>query len=88
MLVYIVLIVALLCFILYVIDRRMRSEPIDWMTALKVTSVGALLSGGTGYALSSEDVSQVVEKVVEVVKEVPVPVSEAAQEMFVGVPTF
>ena len=86
MLLYIVLIVSLLSFILYVLDRRMRSEPIDWITALKITSVGALLSGGTGYALSSEDLSQVVEKVAEVVKEVPV--SEVAQEMFVGVPTF
>jgi len=85
MLLYIVLIVSLLSFILYVLDRRMRSEPIDWITALKITSVGALLSGGTGYALSSEDLSQVVEKVAEVVKELPV---ESAEEMFVGVPSF
>ena len=61
----------------------MRSEPIDWVTALKISSVGALLSGGTGYALSSETpVAEVVEKVAEVVGQPEV------QEMFVGVPSF
>jgi len=82
MLVYIILIVSLLCFILYVLDRRMRSEPIDWLTALKITSVGALLSGGTGYALSSDT------PVTEVIKVAEVLAKPETQEMFVGVPTF
>lgn len=83
MLVYIVLIVSLLCFILYVLDRRMRSEPIDWLTALKITSVGALLSGGTGYALDSSS-----SPVAEVIKVAEVLAKPETQEMFVGVPTF
>jgi len=80
MLVYITVISSLVCFILYVGDRRMREEPIDWMTALKVSAIGALLSGGAGYAISGEVVPQVVEAVPQV--------AEVAQEMFVGVPTF
>ena len=81
MLFYIAIIVSLLCFVLYVIDRRMRDEPIDWMTALKVSVVGGLLSGGTGYAMGDQEVAEVVEKVAEVSK-------SDVQEMFVGVPTF
>jgi uncharacterized membrane protein YsdA (DUF1294 family) len=84
MLIYIVVIVTLLSFILYVIDRRMRSEPIDWLTALKITTVAALLSGGTGYSLSSDDVTEVI-KVAEVVSKTK---PEVVEEMFVGVPTF
>lgn len=85
MLVYITVISSLVCFILYVGDRRMREEPIDWITALKVSAIGALLSGGAGYAISGEvDVKQVVEVALPQVAQT----SEIAQEMFVGVPTF
>jgi hypothetical protein len=84
MLVYVCVISALVCFILYVGDRRMRDESIDWTTALKVSAIGALLSGGVGYSLTSEVVD-----IKEVVEAVQVPqVAEVAQEMFVGVPTF
>ena len=84
MLLYVSIIVSLLCFVLYVLDRRMKEEPIDWVTAGKVSVLGALLSGGTGYAMGGSDpeVAQVVEKVVEVASKPEV------QEMFVGVPTF
>jgi hypothetical protein len=83
MLIYVSIIVSLLCFVLYVLDRRMKEEPIDWVTAAKVSVLGALLSGGTGYAMGSSDpeVVQVVEKVVEASK-------SEVQEMFVGIPTF
>jgi len=81
MLIYIAIIVSLLCFVLYVLDRRMRGEPIDWIIALKVSVIGALLSGGTGYALSDSTTVAEVAQVVEVLK-------PDNQEMFVGVPTF
>jgi len=81
MLIYIAIIVSLLCFVLYVLDRRMRGEPIDWIIALKVSVIGALLSGGTGYALSDSTTVAEVAQVVEVIK-------PDNQEMFVGVPTF
>lgn len=80
MLVYISIIVSLVCFILYVLDRRMKEEPIDWLTAIKVTLIGGVLSGGTGYALDTSEIPSVSE-VTEVAKDV-------AQEMFVGVPSF
>jgi uncharacterized membrane protein YsdA (DUF1294 family) len=83
MLVYIAIIAALICFILYVLDRRMRGEPIDWVTAGKISLVGGLLSGGTGYALSD---TPEVAKVVETVATAATPTD--VQEMFVGVPTF
>lgn len=78
---YIALAVALICFILYALDRRFRSEPIDWLAASKLTVLGGLLSGGIAYTVSSP------EAVVEAVKNV-VPEAPLAQEMFVGVPTF
>lgn len=79
---YIALAVALICFILYALDRRFRSEPIDWMAASKLTVLGGLLSGGIAYTVSSP------EAVVEVAKAVLPEAPAAAQEMFVGVPTF
>jgi hypothetical protein len=79
--IYIALAVALICFILYALDRRFRSEPIDWMTASKLTILGGLLSGGIAYTVSSPEA--VVEAVKTVVPETPV-----LQEMFVGTPTF
>jgi predicted cation transporter len=79
--IYIALAVALICFILYALDRRFRSEPIDWMTAAKLTILGGLLSGGIAYTVSSPEV------IVEAVKSV-VPETPAVQEMFVGTPTF
>ena len=85
MLVYVCVISALVCFILYVGDRRMRDESIDWITALKVSAIGALLSGGVGYSLTSEAVD--IKEVVEALPQVP-QVAEVAQEMFVGIPTF
>ena len=77
--VYITIASSLICFILYAIDRRLRGESLDWTTAVKITSVGSLLSGGIAYAVSSPEV---VVEAVKAVAETP------AQEMFVGVPTF
>ena len=76
---YIALTVALICFVLYALDRRFKGEPIDWFTASKLTILGGILSGGIAYAITPEAVAEVA-KVVET----PSP----AQEMFVGVPTF
>jgi len=77
---YVTISATLICFILYALDRKFRGEPIDWMTASKLSIVGALLSGGIAYTVSSP------EAVVEAVKSVAE--TPAVQEMFVGVPTF
>jgi hypothetical protein len=84
-LVYIALVVALVCFILYALDRRMKSEPIEWMSASKLTLLGGLLSGGIAYTVSSPEV---VTETVTAVVNAAAPVAEATQEMFVGVPAF
>jgi hypothetical protein len=63
----------------------MKSEPIEWMSASKLTLLGGLLSGGIAYTVSSPEV--VTETVTAAVATVA-PAAEAAQEMFVGVPTF
>jgi hypothetical protein len=76
---YVTIAATLICFILYALDRKFRGEPIDWMTASKLSIIGALLSGGIAYTVSSP------EAVVEAVKVTETP---AVQEMFVGVPTF
>jgi len=78
---YIAVTVALIAFILYALDRKFRGEPIDWLSALKLTSIGGLLGGGITYSVSSPEAA------IEAVKAV-VPETAPIQEMFVGVPTF
>ena len=78
--IYIAAAIALTCFILYALDCRMKGESIDWISALKLTSVGGLLSGGIAYMVAVPEVTETVKNVA--------PVVEAAQEMFVGTPTF
>ena len=70
--------VALTCFIIYVIERKSKSEPISWEHVVKLCLFGGLLSAGVVFASSSE-------AVIEAVKNVELP---SVQDMFVGVPTF
>lgn len=69
--------VALVCFILYALDRKSKGEPIAWDTASKLSIFGGLLTSGVVFATTAE--------VVETVKDI---VPEVTQEMFVGKPTF
>jgi hypothetical protein len=77
---YIAAAIALICFILYALDRRMNSQPIDWPTALKICGVGAVVSGGISYSIVTPEIAEVAKVVV--------PVVETAQEIFVGTPNF
>jgi hypothetical protein len=77
--IYIPIAVALVCFIIYALDRRAKSEPIDWITASKFTFFGGAIAGGIVYVLKSETVDVIVKEI----PEIPV-----VQDMFVGVPTF
>ena len=72
--------VALVCFILYALDRRSKGEPLSWDTAGKLSIFGGLLSSGIVFATTAD-----VPTVVETIKEV---VPEVTQDMFVGKPTF
>jgi hypothetical protein len=69
--------VALVCFILYALDRRSKGEPIDWIQASKLTTFGGLLTSGVVFATTTDGVSEAMKVV-----------TEEAQDMFVGQPSF
>lgn len=72
--------VALVCFILYALDRKSKGEPIMWDTAGKLSLFGGLLTSGVVFATTAD-----IPQVIEVVKE---ELPEITQDMFVGKPTF
>ena len=72
--------VALVCFILYALDRKAKSEPIAWDSATKLSLFGGLLTSGIVFATTTD-----VTTVVDTVKDA---IPDAAHDMFVGKPTF
>jgi hypothetical protein len=70
--------VALVCFIVYALERRSKGEPIDWLDAGKLSIFGGVITSGVVFATTTDVVS-------EAVKAVDIP---AVQDMFVGKPTF
>jgi len=77
MIVIVSIAIALVCFILYALERKSQSEPIVWEHALKLSVFGGILSAGVVFATS--------ENMPDLTK---LPVVETVQEMFVGKPTF
>lgn len=73
--------VALTCFIMYAIDRKMKNEKISWDSALKLTLLGGLLTSGVVFATGPEVIQEAVSVVAEGLPSV-------TQDMFVGTPTF
>lgn len=73
--------VALVCFILYTLDRRSKGEPIAWDTAGKLSLFGGLLTSGVVFATTTD-----MSAVAEIASEISIP--EVTQDMFVGKPTF
>lgn len=74
--------VALVAFILYALERKMKSEPIHWESATKLSILGGLITSGVIFATDSS-LPAVANVVAETIQELP-----ASQEMFVGVPSF
>lgn len=72
--------VALVCFILYTLDRKAKGEPIAWDTAGKLSLFGGLLTSGVVFATTSD-----IPAAIESVKD---SLPELTQDMFVGKPTF
>ena len=70
--------VAIVCFIVYALERRSKNESIDWLDAGKVTIFGGIISAAVVFAVTTDVVA-------DVVKEVDIP---SVQDMFVGKPTF
>ena len=70
--------VALVSFIVYALERRSKSQPIDWFDAGKITVFGGILSACVVFATSTEVVADAVKNL-----EIP-----SVQDIFVGKPTF
>jgi hypothetical protein len=70
--------VALVCFIVYALERRSKNESIQWVDAGKITIFGGILTTCVVFATTSE-------VVVDAVKNIEIP---AVQDMFVGKPSF
>ena len=73
----VVAIVVVASVILYVVDRKTRGEPIETAILAKIASFSGLATGGVVFALQSDAVSEAVTMV-----------TDSAQDMFVGKPTF
>ena len=72
--------VAIVGFILYVLDRRSKQEPIDYSVGGKIGLLSGIVSSGITF-VSTVDTPEVIETVKNVA-------SEVSQDMFVGKPTF
>ena len=63
--------------LLYVLDRRAKTQPVDYTDLGKIVAGSGVLTTGVLYSLGTEVVSDVAETV-----------ATAAQDMFVGKPEF
>ena len=70
--------VALVCFIVYALERRSKNEPILWTDAGKLSMFGGIITAGVVFATSNEVIADAVKNM-----EIP-----NVQEMFVGKPSF
>jgi len=66
--------------LLYVLDRRAKSQPVDYTDLGKIAAGSGVLASGVLYSIGTETVSDVAETVTSA--------ASAAQEMFVGKPEF
>ena len=73
----IVAIVVVAAVVLYIADRKTRGQPIEFPILAKIASFSGLATGGVVFALQSDAVSEAVSAV-----------TDSAQDMFVGKPTF
>lgn len=74
--------VALVSFIVYALERRSKKEPIIWEDAAKLSLFTGVVTSGVVFATTAD-----VNTIVETAKAVP-EMAAAAQDMFVGSPTF
>jgi uncharacterized membrane protein len=70
--------VALVCFIVYALERRSKSQPIVWEDAGKLTIFGGIIAAGVVFATTTD-------VVVDTVKNMEIP---SVQDMFIGKPSF
>jgi len=75
--------VGLVAFIVYALERRSKEEPIVWESAGKLALFSGLVTSGVVFATTTD-----LTGVSEVVNSVAPSITEAAQDMFVGTPSF
>ena len=75
--------VALVSFIVYALERRSKKEPIVWEDAAKLSLFSGIITSGVVFASTADVIT-----VVDTAKVVTETASSAAQDMFVGTPTF
>jgi len=66
--------------LLYVLDRRAKTQPVDYTDLGKIAVGSGVLASGVLYSIGTETVSDVAETVTSA--------ASAAQEMFIGKPEF
>jgi hypothetical protein len=66
--------------LLYVLDRRAKTQPVDYTDLGKIVAGSGVLTTGVLYSLGGDTTSAVVETVTSA--------AASAQEMFVGKPEF
>lgn len=74
--------VALVSFIVYALERRSKKEPIVWEDAAKLSLFSGIVTSGVVFATTA-DVGTVLETANTISES-----AAAAQDMFVGSPTF
>jgi len=70
--------VAIVCFIVYTLERRSKEAPIEWVDATKLSLFGGLITAGVVFATSTNVIA-------DTMKNMDIP---AVQDMFVGKPTW
>lgn len=74
--------VALVVFILYALERRGKGESIRWEDAMKLSLFGGAITAGVVFAVTADTSN------LPVIKDVVETVTDSAQEIFLGQPTF
>ena len=72
--------VAIVAFILYALERRAKNEPIVWEHASKLSLFGGIITAGIVFATTTDP-----QAISEAIASIEMP---AAQDMFVGTPSF
>jgi hypothetical protein len=75
--------VAIVAFILYALERRSKEEPIAWDIAGKLALFSGLITSGVVFATTTD-----LTAVSEVANSIAPTITEGAQDMFVGTPSF
>lgn len=72
--------VAIVAFIVYALERRAKNEPIVWEHASKLSLFGGIITAGIVFATTTDP-----QAISEAIASIEMP---AAQDMFVGTPSF